>query len=90
MHDKPGSVFRVNGGQQEARHNPCYLQTCIACMLQHCNKACEVSQAILFQGDSEPGLNSVDNLYIPTSSLAICFSILEDSGLSAETYFDKE
>ena len=31
------------------------------------------------QGGSEPGLNGVDNLYIPTSSLAVCFSVLEDS-----------
>ena len=29
-----------------------------------------------YQGGSEPGLNSIDNLYIPTSSLAICFSSL--------------
>ena len=29
-------------------------------------------------------LNGVDNLYIPTSSLAICFSVLEDSGRSVE------
>ena len=36
------------------------------------------------QGGTEPGLNGVDNLYIPTSSLAICFSVLEDSGPSAE------
>ena len=42
------------------------------------------------QGGSEPGLNSVDNLYIPTSSLAICFSVLEDSGPSAETCSDAE
>ena len=42
------------------------------------------------QGGSEPGLNGVDNLYIPTSSLAICFSVLEDSGPSAETCFDTE
>ena len=27
--------------------------------------------------------NGLDNLYIPTSSLAICFSVLEDSGPSA-------
>ena len=37
-----------------------------------------------------PMLNSLDNLYIPTSSLAICFSVLEDSGSSAETCFDTE
>ena len=42
------------------------------------------------QGGSEPGLNGIDNLYIPTSSLAICFSIFEDSGPSAETCFDTE
>ena len=40
--------------------------------------------------DSEPGLNDVNNLYIPTSSLAICFSVLEDSVPSAETCFDTE
>ena len=41
---------------------------------------------------SKPGLNGVDNLYIPTRSLAICFSVLEDSGPSAETChkFDTE
>ena len=27
-------------------------------------------------------LNGLDDLYIPTSSLAICFSVLEDSGPS--------
>ena len=42
------------------------------------------------QGGSEPGLNSVNKLYRPTSSLAICFSVLEDSGPSAETCFDTE
>ena len=42
------------------------------------------------QGGSEPGLNGVDNVYIPTSSLAICFSVLEDSGPSAETCFVTE
>ena len=36
------------------------------------------------------GLNGLDNLYIPTSSLAICFSVLEDSGPSAETCLDTE
>ena len=41
------------------------------------------------QGGSEPGLNSVDNLYIPTSSLAIGFSNLEDSGPSTETCFSE-
>ena len=29
----------------------------------------------LIQGGSEPGLNGLDNLYIPTSSLAICFLV---------------
>ena len=29
------------------------------------------------QGGSELGLNGVGNLYLPTSSLSICFSILE-------------
>ena len=29
MHDRPGSVFRVNRGQQEARLTPCWLQTCM-------------------------------------------------------------
>ena len=38
----------------------------------------------------ESGLNGLDNLYIPTSSLAICFSVLEDSGPSAETCLDTE
>ena len=33
-----------------------------------------------YQGGSEPGLNGVDNLYIPTSSLAICFFVLDGSG----------
>ena len=42
------------------------------------------------QGGSEPELNGLDNFYIPTSSLAICFSVLEDSGLSADLYFDME
>ena len=42
------------------------------------------------QGGSEPGMNGLDNLYIPTSSLAICFSVLEDSGLSAVTCLDTE
>ena len=36
------------------------------------------------QGGSELWLNGVDNLYILTSSLAICFSVLEDSGRSVE------
>ena len=36
------------------------------------------------QGGSELWLNGVDNLYIPTSSLVICFSVLEDSGWSVE------
>ena len=35
-------------------------------------------------------LNGLDNLYIPTSSLAICLSVLEDSGPSAETCLDTE
>ena len=35
-------------------------------------------------------LNGLDDLYIPTSSLAICFSVLEDSGPSAETCLDTE
>ena len=39
---------------------------------------------------SEPGLNGLDNLYIPTSSLAICFFVLEDGSPSAETCFDTE
>ena len=39
---------------------------------------------------SEPGPNGLDNLYIPTGSLAICFSVLEDSGPSAETCLDTE
>ena len=44
------------------------------------------------QGGSEPGLNGLDTLYIhvPTSSLAVCFSVLEDGGPSAETCFDTE
>ena len=33
---------------------------------------------------------ALDNLYIPTSSLAICFFILEDGSPSAETCFDTE
>ena len=36
------------------------------------------------QGGSELWLNGVDNLYIPTSSLTICFSVLEDRGWSVE------
>ena len=46
------------------------------------------TRTTILQGGSELGLNGVDNLYIPTSSLVICFSILEDSGASADTYFD--
>ena len=42
------------------------------------------------QGSSEPGLNGLDNFYIPTSNLAICFFVLEDSSPSAETCFDTE
>ena len=42
------------------------------------------------QEGSEPGLNGVYNLYTPTSSLAICLSVLEHSGPSAETCFDTE
>ena len=42
------------------------------------------------QGGLEPGLNGLDNLYIPTSSFAICFSVLDGSGQSAGTYFDTE
>ena len=42
------------------------------------------------QGGSEPGLNGLDNFYIPTSNLAICFFVLEDSSPSAETCFDTE
>ena len=34
--------------------------------------------------------NGLDNFYIPTSNLAICFFVLEDSGPSAETCFDTE
>ena len=47
---KTGSVFRVNGNQQEARLKPCYLQTFITCMLYPGNKASEplVSQMMLF------------------------------------------
>ena len=41
-------------------------------------------------GGSEPGLNGLDNLYIPTSILAICFFVLEDSSPSAETCSDTE
>ena len=41
------------------------------------------------QGGSELRINSVDNLYFPTSSFSICFSV-EDSGPSAETCFDPE
>ena len=49
-----------------------------------------VSLASSPQGGSESVLNDLDNLYIPTSSLAICFSVLEDSGPSAETCLDTE
>ena len=42
------------------------------------------------QEGSESGLNGSDNLYIPTSNFAICFSVLEDSGPSAETCLDTE
>ena len=41
------------------------------------------------QGGSEPGLNSLDNFYIPTSNLAICFFFLEDSSPSAETFLTR-
>ena len=41
-------------------------------------------------GGSKPGLNGLDNLYIPISSLSICFFILEDGSPSAETCFDTE
>ena len=39
---------------------------------------------------SEPGLNGLDNLYIRTSSLAICFFVLENGSPNAETCFDTE
>ena len=42
------------------------------------------------QEGSESGPNGLDNLYIPTSSLAIGCSVLEDSGPSAETCLDTE
>ena len=42
------------------------------------------------QGSSELRLDGVDNLYIPTSSLAICFYVLDDSGPSVETCIDTE
>ena len=42
------------------------------------------------QGGYEPGLNGLDNLYIPTSNLAICFFVLEDGSPSADTCFDTE
>ena len=43
------------------------------------------------QGGSEPGLNCLDNFYIPISNLAIrCFFVLEDNSPSAETCFDTE
>ena len=35
-------------------------------------------------------MNGLDNLYKPTSSLAICFSVLDVSGPSAETGLDME
>ena len=35
-------------------------------------------------------MNGLDNLYKPTSSLAICFSVLDGSGPSAETGLDME
>ena len=35
-------------------------------------------------------MNGLDNLYKPTSSLAICFSVLGGSGPSAETGLDME
>ena len=42
------------------------------------------------QGSSELGLNGLDNLYIPTRSLAICFFVLDGSGPSAETCLDMD
>ena len=42
------------------------------------------------QGGSEPGLNGLNNFYIPTSNLAIYFFVLEDSSPSEETCFDTE
>ena len=48
------------------------------------------STSVLYHLCSESGLNSLDNLYILTSSLAICFSVLEDGGPSAETCLDTE
>ena len=42
------------------------------------------------QGSSEPGLNGLNNLCIPTSSLAICFLVLENGSPSADTCFDTE
>ena len=35
-------------------------------------------------------MNGLGNFYIPTSNLAICFFVLEDSSPSAETCFDTE
>ena len=44
------------------------------------------------QGGSEPGLEklTLDNLYIPTTSLTSCFFFLDDSRLNADTCFDTE
>ena len=42
------------------------------------------------QEGSESGLNGLDDLYIPTSSLVLCFPVLEDSGTSAETCLETE
>ena len=42
------------------------------------------------QEASEPGLTGLENLYIPTSSLVICFSVLEDGGPSAKTCLETE
>ena len=55
-----------------------------------CQQAEGKPVAPCLQRGSEPGLNGLDNLYIPTSSLAICFSVLDGSGLSAETCLDTE
>ena len=46
--------------------------------------------SITTKKQAQSGLNGLDNLYIPTSSLAICFFILEDGSPSAETCFDTE
>ena len=40
VHDKPGSVFRVSGGQLVARPTPLLATACITCMAG--NKAGEV------------------------------------------------